>query len=56
LATVHGEGRERWFSKENGPREKLLTDIFERYIFLKPGKPGCIDVVCDREGREVERK
>lgn len=54
LATVHGEGRESWlFRKEEEKRKKLLTGMFERYIFLKPGKPGCVETVCDCEGREV---
>ncbi len=56
LATAHGEGREAWFSKAGGYRKELLTGIFERYIFLKPGKSGCVDVVCDRTGREVDIK
>ena len=54
LATAHGESREAWFSKEGEQRKKLLTGIFERYVFLKPGKPGCVDIVCDSMGREVD--
>ena len=53
LATAHGEGRETWFSTDGEHRKRLLTGIFERYIFLKPGKPGCVDIVCDSTGREV---
>lgn len=54
LATIHGEGRETWFLKERETaRKKLLTDMFERYIFLKPGLTGCVDAVCDCKGREV---
>jgi stage III sporulation protein AA len=54
LATVHGEGRETWFSnKEEEHRKNLLTGRFERYIFLKPGMAGCIETVCDCTGREV---
>lgn len=54
LATVHGEGRENWFLDEGEEyRKKLLTGMFERYVFLKPGKPGCVEAVCDCKGREV---
>lgn len=54
LATVHGESREGWFlAGREDYRKKLLTGMFERYIFLKPGKPGCLDAVCDCTGREV---
>lgn len=53
LATAHGEGRERWF-EEKGSRRGLLTGIFERYIFLKPGElPGVVEVVCNDKGEEV---
>lgn len=56
LATAHGENRETWFSEAGGKRKQQLAGIFERYVFLKPGKPGCVDVVCDSKGREVSKK
>ena len=52
LATVHGEDREAWFSGEEC-RKRRLTEMFERYVFLKPGTPGSVDTVCDSMGREV---
>lgn len=57
LATVHGESRDSWFGDEREDRrKKLLNEIFERYIFLKPGKPGCVEAVCDCAGREVSEE
>ena len=53
LATAHGESKETWFTEDIGRRKQLLTGIFERYIFLKPGKPGCVEAVCDSTGKEV---
>jgi len=54
LATVHGESRENWFLNEREDcRKNLLTGMFERYVFLKQGPPGCVEAVCDCIGREV---
>lgn len=42
LATAHGE--------KNG----IPADLFERYIFLKPGgRPGEVEAICDARGQEV---
>ena len=53
LATAHGESREAWFSGEDRNRQELLTGVFERYIFLKPDSPGCVEAVCDKTGKVV---
>ena len=53
LATAHGESREAWFKEDKGYRKQLLTGIFERYVFLKQEKPGCVEAVCDSTGKEV---
>lgn len=54
LATAHGEGRDGWFREQNIESRRFPVNMFERYVFLKPGdRPGTIEAVCDRNGKEV---
>lgn len=54
LATAHGAKNEAWFSGGmECNRQRLPAGLFERYVFLKPGQPGCVESVCDGQGKEV---
>ena len=53
LATVHGEGKERWFSEKKN-LNTIPDGLFERYVFLQPGTtPGKIAAVYDSFGKEI---
>ena len=54
LATMHGERRKFGFSEGELWNQRLSGNVFERYVFLKPGaSPGVIEAVLDGNGREV---
>lgn len=55
LATAHGEGRESWFGEKGvAVQRRIYPEMFERYVFLKYGEhPGCVEAICDGNGREV---
>lgn len=49
LATAHGEGKNGRFGKEQ------VDEMFERYVFLKPGAmPGIVEEICNKAGERVE--